>query len=91
MDWFPLSDELFQIATASKKEMLLIAANCYKKANECETEGSHNEEWLHFYMMGKVCEKMRTPPCEYLEHYKEVRGCIIFIQNNLNIQEISSK
>lgn len=71
MDWFPLSDELFQIATASKKEMLLIAANCYKKANECETEGGHNEEWLHFYMMGKVCEKMRTPPCEYLEHYRE--------------------
>lgn len=72
MHWFPLNDEMYQIATASNKEMLLIAANCYKKASECEMEGGHSEEWLYYYMMGKVCEKMRKPAHEYLEHYKEV-------------------
>ncbi|XP_052827464.1 calcineurin-binding protein cabin-1 [Octopus bimaculoides] len=71
MHWFPLNDEMYQIATASNKEMLLIAANCYKKASECEMEGGHSEEWLYYYMMGKVCEKMRKPAHEYLEHYKE--------------------
>ncbi|GAB1609710.1 calcineurin-binding protein cabin-1-like isoform X1 [Argonauta hians] len=71
MHWFPLNDEMYQIATVSNKEMLLIAANCYKKASECEVDGGYSEEWLYSYMMGKVCEKMRKPARKYLEHYKQ--------------------
>ncbi|XP_048242654.1 calcineurin-binding protein cabin-1-like [Haliotis rufescens] len=69
-DWFPLYEELLGIVTDTKQEMLQIAQNCYWKASECEADGSE-EEWLHHYMIGKVKEKKRCHPKEYLEHYRQ--------------------
>ncbi|XP_069132021.1 uncharacterized protein [Argopecten irradians] len=69
-NWFPLTDELEQIASDSRQEMLQTAYNCYKKASECESE-ENEEEWLQHYMMAKCLEKMRKPPKDYLDHYKK--------------------
>ncbi|ESO97504.1 hypothetical protein LOTGIDRAFT_152594 [Lottia gigantea] len=69
-DWFSLDQELLQIVNDMKPEMLQIARNCYWKASECEADGSE-EEWLHHYMMGKIKEKKRAHPKDYLEHYRQ--------------------
>ena len=68
-----LSAENLQQAKDTRKEMLKIAQNCYKKAKECDVDGEGGEEeWLQHYMLGKVAEKMRRPPQEYLQHYRQV-------------------
>ncbi|XP_013404378.1 calcineurin-binding protein cabin-1 [Lingula anatina] len=67
----PLNDEALQIAQSSKIEMLRIAQDCYTNASKCEAEDSEEELWLHHYMLGKVAEKMRKPPKDYLDHYKQ--------------------
>ncbi|KAL5007713.1 hypothetical protein ScPMuIL_016519 [Solemya velum] len=69
-NWFHMANDLEEIVSESRQEMLQIAFNCYKKASECEGDGQE-EEWLHHYMMGKCLEKMRKPPIEYLTHYKQ--------------------
>ncbi|XP_060070254.1 uncharacterized protein LOC132550231 [Ylistrum balloti] len=72
-NWFPLTEELEQIASDSRQEMLQTAFNCYKKASECESD-ENEEEWLQHYMMAKCLEKMRKPAKEYLDHYKKAAG-----------------
>lgn len=34
--------------------------------------GGYSEEWLLNYMLGKIAEKLRRPPNEYLDHYEKV-------------------
>ncbi|KAL3843014.1 hypothetical protein ACJMK2_020975 [Sinanodonta woodiana] len=66
--WFPVGDELHQIAQDSRQEMLQISYNCYNKASEGEADGTE-EKWLTNYMRGKCLEKMRKPPKEYLYYF----------------------
>ncbi|XP_064599840.1 calcineurin-binding protein cabin-1-like [Liolophura sinensis] len=68
--WFPLAEDMLDLAKACRSDMLQIAQNCYKKANNCECDGNE-EEWLHHYMMGKVAEKQGKHPQVYLQHYRQ--------------------
>jgi len=72
-----LSRELLQRASANYTEMLQIAKHCFTMAaSVSSTEeiepGGYSEEWLLNYMLGKIAEKLRRPPAEYLDHYQKV-------------------
>ena len=57
--------------------MLNVAKDCFTtamsvtSAEEIEP-GGYSEEWLLHYMLGKIGEKLRRPPNEYLDHYEKV-------------------
>ena len=51
--------------------MLLQAKDSYRRANECEGDGSE-DDWLTHYMMGKVAEKQGESPKVFLDSYKQV-------------------
>lgn len=53
--------------------MLETASQCFQGASRCEGD-AEEEEWLIHYMLGKIAEKHRRPPQEYLLLYKQV-GC----------------
>jgi len=77
-----LSRELLQQASANYTEMLGIAQNCFTVASSVtSTEeiepGGYSEEWLLNYMLGKIAEKLRRPPNEYLNHYRKVAQCVV--------------
>ncbi|KAJ8299281.1 hypothetical protein KUTeg_023341, partial [Tegillarca granosa] len=74
-EWFPLSEELLQISTDTRQEMLQTAYNCYKKAWECDTD-EHEDEWLKHYMMGKCLEKLHKKPEDYLHQYTMAAECL---------------
>ena len=76
-----LSRELLQQATTNYSEMLHVAKNCFTMAaSVTSTEeiepGGYSEEWLLHYMLGKIAEKLRRPPNEYLDHYQKVNAVI---------------
>lgn len=52
--------------------MLERALQCFQGASRCEGD-SDEEEWLIHYMLGKIAEKRKQAPMEYLELYKKVR------------------
>uniref|UniRef100_A0A3P8WKI3 Calcineurin binding protein 1 n=1 Tax=Cynoglossus semilaevis TaxID=244447 RepID=A0A3P8WKI3_CYNSE len=53
-----------------KDSMLETAFRCFQGASRCEGD-SDEEEWLIHYMLGKIAEKRRRPPVEYLQLYKK--------------------
>ncbi|KAF5297375.1 hypothetical protein FQR65_LT01305 [Abscondita terminalis] len=65
------SIEKFEILENKKENYLSSAGNSFGKALELyrpeQTEA--DERWLHNYMLGKVAEKCRKEPVEYLQHY----------------------
>ncbi|XP_023231855.1 calcineurin-binding protein cabin-1-like [Centruroides sculpturatus] len=69
---FNFGEDVLELLHRKKKEMLVIAENCFLSANSCEIEGVELEEvWLHHYMLGKIAEKKQEHPKIYLEHYKQ--------------------
>ncbi|XP_027890617.1 calcineurin-binding protein cabin-1 isoform X2 [Xiphophorus couchianus] len=53
-----------------RDSMLETAFQCFQGASRCEGD-SDEEEWLIHYMLGKIAEKRRKPPDEYLQLYKK--------------------
>ncbi|MED6275185.1 Calcineurin-binding protein cabin-1, partial [Characodon lateralis] len=53
-----------------RDSMLETAFQCFQGASRCEGD-SDEEEWLIHYMLGKIAEKRRKPPVEYLQLYKK--------------------
>lgn len=51
--------------------MLETASQCFQGASQCEGD-SDEEEWLIHYMHGKIAEKRKQTPVEYLKLYKKV-------------------
>lgn len=51
--------------------MLETAFQCFQGASRCECD-SDEEEWLIHYMLGKIAEKRKQIPVEYLQFYKKV-------------------
>lgn len=39
-------------------------------------DDSHDEKWLHHYMLGKVAEKRKEPPDAVIAHYIESAKCL---------------
>lgn len=56
-----------------RDSMLETAFQCFQGASRCECD-SDEEEWLIHYMLGKIAEKRKQPPTEYLQLYKKVNG-----------------
>ncbi|XP_077317696.1 calcineurin-binding protein cabin-1 isoform X2 [Lithobates pipiens] len=69
-----LIKEFPQEVAAQLKErrdsMLETAKQCFMSASRCEGDGDE-EEWLIHYMLGKICEKQKSAPELYLQHYKQ--------------------
>lgn len=61
---------LFQMEER-RDSMLETAFQCFQGASHCEGD-SDEEEWLIHYMLGKIAEKRKQPPVEYLQLYKKV-------------------
>uniref|UniRef100_A0A8D3E828 Calcineurin-binding protein cabin-1 n=1 Tax=Scophthalmus maximus TaxID=52904 RepID=A0A8D3E828_SCOMX len=53
-----------------RDSMLETASQCFQGASRCEGD-SDEEEWLIHYMLGKIAEKRKQPPVEYLQLYKK--------------------
>lgn len=51
--------------------MLETAFQCFQGASRCECD-SDEEEWLIHYMLGKIAEKRKQTPVEYLQLYQKV-------------------
>uniref|UniRef100_A0A3Q1G2B5 Calcineurin-binding protein cabin-1 n=1 Tax=Acanthochromis polyacanthus TaxID=80966 RepID=A0A3Q1G2B5_9TELE len=51
-----------------RDSMLQTAFQCFQGASSCEGD-SDEEEWLIHYMLGKIAEKHKQPPVEYLKLY----------------------
>ncbi len=63
--------------------MLETAFQCFQGASRCECD-SDEEEWLIHYMLGKIAEKRKQTPVEYLQLYKKVnKSDSILIHNKV--------
>ncbi|XP_078277456.1 calcineurin-binding protein cabin-1 isoform X2 [Rhinoraja longicauda] len=65
-----LPSEVVQQMEERRDSMLETAKQCFLSATHCEGDGDE-EEWLIHYMLGKIAEKQKQQPKEYLEHYKQ--------------------
>uniref|UniRef100_A0A672HWT4 Calcineurin-binding protein cabin-1 n=1 Tax=Salarias fasciatus TaxID=181472 RepID=A0A672HWT4_SALFA len=65
-----LPPEVVKQMEERRDSMLETAFQCFQGASRCEGD-SDEEEWLIHYMLGKIAEKRRQPPVEYLQLYKK--------------------
>lgn len=56
-----------------RDSMLETAFQCFQGAARCECD-SDEEEWLIHYMLGKIAEKRKQTPLDYLQLYKKVNA-----------------
>lgn len=57
----------YQCFTTAEKIM-----HQHKEDVSHEETDSHDEKWLHHYMLGKIAEKRKEHPKVYLDHYVQV-------------------
>uniref|UniRef100_A0A673CJB0 Calcineurin-binding protein cabin-1 n=1 Tax=Sphaeramia orbicularis TaxID=375764 RepID=A0A673CJB0_9TELE len=67
-----LPPEVVKQMEERRDSMLETAFQCFQGASRCEGD-SDEEEWLIHYMLGKIAEKRKQPPGEYLQLYKKVQ------------------
>ncbi|XP_057687849.1 calcineurin-binding protein cabin-1 isoform X2 [Corythoichthys intestinalis] len=65
-----LPPEVVKQMEERKESMLETACQCFQGASRCEGD-SDEEEWLIHYMLGKIAEKRKQTPVEYLNLYKK--------------------
>ncbi|XP_032373176.1 calcineurin-binding protein cabin-1 isoform X3 [Etheostoma spectabile] len=65
-----LPPEVVKQMEERRDSMLETAFLCFQGASRCEGD-SDEEEWLIHYMLGKIAEKRKQPPAEYLQLYKK--------------------
>ncbi|XP_012554016.2 calcineurin-binding protein cabin-1 isoform X1 [Hydra vulgaris] len=53
-----------------KNDMLNLSFKCFNEALQ-KASGCENEQWLHYYMLGKASEKLKLSPDQYLEFYQK--------------------
>nr|XP_055023492.1 calcineurin-binding protein cabin-1 isoform X2 [Misgurnus anguillicaudatus] len=51
-----------------RDSMLETASQCFQSASRCDGD---EEEWLIHYMLGKIAEKRKQPPKDYLQLFKQ--------------------
>uniref|UniRef100_A0A8C1MKL1 Calcineurin-binding protein cabin-1 n=1 Tax=Cyprinus carpio TaxID=7962 RepID=A0A8C1MKL1_CYPCA len=64
-----LPPDLIKQMEERRDSMLETASQCFQSASRC---GGDEEEWLIHYMLGKIAEKCKLPPKDYLHLYKKV-------------------
>lgn len=64
----------FEVLENEKESHLDSSGASFSKALELyqSDQGDADERWLHHYMLGKVAEKRRKEPVEYLQRYLTV-------------------
>uniref|UniRef100_A0A8C9ZIE7 Calcineurin-binding protein cabin-1 n=1 Tax=Sander lucioperca TaxID=283035 RepID=A0A8C9ZIE7_SANLU len=65
-----LPPEVVKQMEERRDSMLATAFLCFQGASRCEGD-SDEEEWLIHYMLGKIAEKRKQPPGEYLQLYQK--------------------
>ncbi|KAM4576045.1 calcineurin-binding protein cabin-1 isoform 2-T2 [Odontesthes bonariensis] len=65
-----LPPEVVKQMEERRDAMLETAFQCFQGASGCEGD-SDEEEWLIHYMLGKIAEKRKKPPVEYMHLYKK--------------------
>ncbi|XP_061622399.1 calcineurin-binding protein cabin-1 isoform X2 [Phyllopteryx taeniolatus] len=65
-----LPPEVVKQMEERRESMLETACRCFQGASQCEGD-SDEEEWLIHYMLGKIAEKRKQTPVEYLQLYKK--------------------
>ncbi|KAJ0068038.1 hypothetical protein NL108_015078 [Boleophthalmus pectinirostris] len=65
-----LPSEVVKQMEERRDSMLETALQCFQGASRCEGD-SDEEEWLIHYMLGKIAEKRKQPPVDYLQLYKK--------------------
>lgn len=81
-----LSMENFSAIEERKDKFLNISFRCFSEVSEAvidpthelnvnknqeESDDSHDEKWYYHFMLGKISEKRKEPPGNYLKHYLE--------------------
>uniref|UniRef100_A0A672RKI3 Calcineurin-binding protein cabin-1 n=1 Tax=Sinocyclocheilus grahami TaxID=75366 RepID=A0A672RKI3_SINGR len=64
-----LPPDLIKQMEERRDSMLETASQCFQSASRC---GGDEEEWLIHYMLGKIAEKHKLPPKDYLQLFKKV-------------------
>ncbi|KAM9474722.1 calcineurin-binding protein cabin-1 isoform 3-T4 [Clarias gariepinus] len=62
--------DLTKLMEERKNSMLETAYKCFQSTSTCGVD-CIEEEWLIHYMLGKISEKRKLPPKEYLKLYKQ--------------------
>ncbi|KAM7018529.1 calcineurin-binding protein cabin-1 isoform 2-T3 [Tautogolabrus adspersus] len=65
-----LPPEVVKQMVERRDSMLETAFQCFQGASRCECD-SDEEEWLIHYMLGKIAEKRKQSPVEYLQLFKK--------------------
>ncbi|XP_034162577.2 calcineurin-binding protein cabin-1 isoform X1 [Pangasianodon hypophthalmus] len=65
-----MPQDLTKLMEERKGSMLETAYKCFQSASACGGD-CNEEEWLIHYMLGKISEKRKLPPKEYLRLYKQ--------------------
>uniref|UniRef100_A0AAY5L1G7 Calcineurin-binding protein cabin-1 n=1 Tax=Esox lucius TaxID=8010 RepID=A0AAY5L1G7_ESOLU len=65
-----LPPEVVKQMEERRDSMLETSSQCFQGASRCEGD-SDEEEWLIHYMMGKIAEKQKKPPREYIQLFKQ--------------------
>uniref|UniRef100_A0A671KMI7 Calcineurin-binding protein cabin-1 n=1 Tax=Sinocyclocheilus anshuiensis TaxID=1608454 RepID=A0A671KMI7_9TELE len=63
-----LPPDLIKQMEERRDSMLETASQCFQSASHC---GGDEEEWLIHYMLGKIAEKHKLLPKDYLQLYKK--------------------
>ncbi|KAL0186410.1 hypothetical protein M9458_018080, partial [Cirrhinus mrigala] len=63
-----LPPDLIKQMEERRDSMLETASQCFQSASRCDGD---EEEWLIHYMLGKIAEKRKLPPKDYLQLYKK--------------------
>ncbi|XP_016094749.1 calcineurin-binding protein cabin-1-like [Sinocyclocheilus grahami] len=63
-----LPPDLIKQMEERRDSMLETASQCFQSASRC---GGDEEEWLIHYMLGKIAEKHKLPPKDYLQLFKK--------------------
>lgn len=79
-----LSMENFSAIEERKDRFLNISLKCFNEVSEAvsdtthesntnknheESDENHDEKWYYHFMLGKIAEKKKEPPINYLNHY----------------------
>uniref|UniRef100_A0A671KQ47 Calcineurin-binding protein cabin-1 n=1 Tax=Sinocyclocheilus anshuiensis TaxID=1608454 RepID=A0A671KQ47_9TELE len=68
-----LPPDLIKQMEERRDSMLETASQCFQSASHC---GGDEEEWLIHYMLGKIAEKHKLLPKDYLQLYKKVMSWV---------------
>ncbi|ROI74413.1 Calcineurin-binding protein cabin-1 [Anabarilius grahami] len=76
-----------------RDSMLETASQCFQSASRCDGD---EEEWLIHYMLGKIAEKRKLPPKDYLQLFKKSETshyspCVIFFQSAHYLHEEAAR